>query len=314
MIKLAIISPCYNEEAVLEQSAQRLTALFDQLIGEGTITPDSFVLYVNDGSTDRTWDIIRRLHASNPYVRGLCLAGNVGHQNAIMAGMMKAKDQCDAAITIDADLQDDLNAIPQMIARHEEGFDVVYGVKVSRTADPLAKRMSAQGFYKLQHAMGVNAVYNHADFRLMSAKALHYLAQYPERNLYLRGIIPLMGLKSTTVDDVISPRTAGSSKYTLRKMLRLAFDGITSFSTTPIHWILILGGFALLLCVAMMAHVVWDWCSGNVVTGWSEIMVSIWLVGSIIILSIGVIGLYIGKIYEETKHRPLWFEDEYLGK
>ena len=313
MIKLAIISPCYNEEAVLNDSAHQLTVLLQQLIEAGTISSDSFVLYVNDGSTDRTWEIIRQLHEENHFIHGLCLAGNVGHQNAIMAGMMKARNLCDAAITIDADLQDDLNAIPQMIAKFEEGYDIVYGVKVSRTADPLAKRMSAQGFYKIQHAMGVKAVYNHADFRLMSAKALGYLGQYPERNLYLRGIIPLMGLKSTTVDDVISPRTAGASKYTLQKMLRLAFDGITSFSTTPIQWILVLGFFALILCLAMMVHVVWDWCSGNVVTGWSEIMVSIWLVGSIIILSIGVIGLYIGKIYEEAKHRPLWFEDEYLG-
>lgn len=314
MIKLAIVSPCYNEEAVLDESAQRLTTLFDQLVGGGIISPDSFILYVNDGSKDQTWNIIKRLHASNPYVCGLCLAGNVGHQNAIMAGMMKVKDLCDAAITIDADIQDDLGAIRPMLEKFNEGNDVVYGVKVQRTADPLLKRLSAQTFYKLQSMMGVKAVYNHADFRLMSAKALNYLAQYPERNLYLRGMIPLMGLQSATVEDVISPRTAGASKYTLKKMLRLAFDGITSFSTTPIQWIIGLGLFALLFSVAMQIHVVWDWFCGNAVPGWSEIMVSVWLLGSIIIISIGVVGAYIGKIYAETKHRPLWFESEYLGK
>lgn len=313
MIKLAIVSPCYNEEEVLDESSKRLMALFDKLIVAGIISKDSFVLYVNDGSKDETWEIIKRLHGTNPSICGLCLAGNVGHQNAIMAGMMKVKDMCDAAITIDADIQDDLGAIPRMIEKYKEGNDVVYGVKVSRIADPFLKRMSAQCFYRLQSIMGVKSVYNHADFRLMSAKALRFLSQYPERNLYLRGMIPLMGLKSATVDDVISPRTAGSSKYTLQKMLKLAFDGITSFSTKPISLIVALGFISLLITFIMVVHVFYVWIAGDVVPGWTELMISLWFLGSAILLSVGVIGEYIGKIYAEAKQRPLFFEDEFLG-
>ena len=201
-----------------------------------------------------------------------------------------------------------------MIEKYKEGNDVVYGVKVSRTADPFLKRMSAQCFYKLQSAMGVKSIYNHADFRLMSAKALKYLAQYPERNLYLRGMIPLMGLKSATVDDVISPRTAGSSKYTLHKMLKLAFDGITSFSTKPISLIVALGFISLIITFIMVIHVFYAWIVGDVVPGWTELMISLWFLGSAILLSVGVIGEYIGKIYSESKQRPLYFEDEFIGK
>ena len=231
MIKLATVSPCYNEEDVLRHSAERLTALFERMIADGLISPDSMMVFVNDGSRDRTWQIISELHASNKYVRGINLARNVGHQNAIMAGMMTARQWADAVITIDADLQDDIECIPQMVRHFAEGHDIVYGVKVSRTADPLMKRMSAQAFYKLQKSMGVESVYNHADFRLMSKRALDMLAGYDERNVYLRGLIPMIGLPSTTVDDAISEREAGVSKYTLKKMLNLAVDGITSFST-----------------------------------------------------------------------------------
>ena len=241
MIKLAIVSPCYNEEEVLEQSAARLTALFDELVGKEKISADSFVLFVNDGSKDRTWNIIKKLHKENPYVKGMNLARNVGHQSAIMAGMMTAKDWSDAVVTIDADLQDDLNAIEEMIDAYTAGYDVVYGVKVSRQADPLLKRLSATAFYKLQRRMGVESIYNHADFRFLSRRVLEQLSHYQERNLYLRGIIPLLGFPSTTVDDVIRERTAGSSKYTLRKMLGLALDGITSFSVKPIYGIVYLG-------------------------------------------------------------------------
>lgn len=314
MIKLAIVSPCFNEEEVLDDSIRRLSSLYDELIEKKKITPDSFVLFVNDGSKDNTWEIIKKNHQKNPFVYGLCLAGNVGHQNAIMAGMLKVRNKCDAAITIDADLQDDLSVISQMIDKHEEGSEVVYGVKVSRVADPMLKRVSAQCFYKLQNLMGVNTIYNHADFRLMSNKALNYLALYPERNLYLRGMIPLMGLRSSTVDDVISPRKAGSSKYTLSKMLRLAFDGITSFSTKPILWIVALGFISLFITFIMVVHVFYAWLKGNVVPGWTEIMISLWFLGSAILLSVGVIGQYIGKIYAESKHRPLYLEEDYLGK
>ena len=314
MIKLAIVSPCYNEEEVLEDSAKRVSQLYDELIASQQISKDSFILYVNDGSKDKTWEIIKKLHQENPYIYGLGLAGNVGHQKAIMSGMMKVKDMCDAAITMDADIQDDLNAIPEMIKKFEEGNEVVYGVKVSRTADPFMKRFSAQCFYKLQSMMGVKALYNHADFRLMSAKALNYLSEYPERNLYLRGMIPQMGLKSATVDDVISPRKAGSSKYTLSKMLGLAFDGITSFSIRPMAYIIGLGLISLLISFIMVIHVLWAWLIGETVAGWPEMMISVWFLGSAIIISIGMVGEYVGKIYTETKHRPLYFEDDFLGK
>jgi len=217
MITLATVSPCYNEEEVLRLSVERLTSLFQRMTVEGLISPDSMMVFVNDGSHDRTWDIIRELHQQNPHVRGINLARNVGHQNAIMAGMMTAKGWADAVITIDADLQDDIECIPQMVKDFQSGFDIVYGVKVSRKADPLMKRMTAQAFYKLQASMGVESVFNHADFRLMSRRALQMLEGYDERNLYLRGLIPMIGLPSTTVDDAISERQAGASKYTLKK-------------------------------------------------------------------------------------------------
>lgn len=314
MIKLAIVSPCYNEEDVLDTSAKRLTELFDQLIEKSIITKDSFVLYVNDGSKDKTWDIIKDLNKHNRYIYGLSLAGNVGHQNAIMAGMMKVKDICDACITIDADLQDDLSAIEKMITEKEKGIDVVYGVKISRSGDSAPKRISAQLFYKIQKAMGVKAIYNHADFRLMSKKALNYLSNYPERNLYLRGIIPQMGLKSSTVDDYINPRLAGNSKYTLKKMLNLAFDGITSFSTVPISIIIGLGLISLFISFIMVIHIFYSWAKGNNVPGWTEMMTSLWFIGSVIMISIGVVGLYVGKIYVESKSRPLWLEDEFISQ
>lgn len=312
MIKLAIVSPCYNEEAVIEQSAVKLSSLFKELMSKHKITNDSFVLYVNDGSKDRTWELIKKIHKENSLIHGLCLAGNVGHQNAIMAGMMKVRSMCDAAITIDADLQDDLNSIEKMIDLKEQGNEVVYGVKISRKADSFAKKFSAQAFYKLQHWMGVKTIYNHADFRLMSQKALNALALYPEKNLYLRGVIAGMGLKSATVDDIISDRIAGSSKYTLRKMLRLAFDGITSFTTRPIDFIIGLGMISLLISFIMAIHIFYVWFKGNVVPGWSELMISLWFLGSAIIISIGMVGEYVGKIYKESKNRPLYIEDEFV--
>ena len=241
MIRLATVSPCYNEEEVLRHSVERLTALFERMISEGLISEDSMMVFVNDGSRDRTWQIIRELHAENKFVKGINMSRNVGHQNAIMAGMMTAREWADAVITIDADLQDDIECIPQMVRHFEAGNDIVYGVKVSREADPFMKKFTAQAFYKLQSSMGVESVYNHADFRLMSRRALDMLASYPEHNLYLRGLIPQIGLQHTTVDDVISERFAGQSKYTLGKMLRLALNGITAFSVKPLFLIFNLG-------------------------------------------------------------------------
>ena len=236
MIRLATVSPCYNEEEVLRHSVERLTALFERMISDGLITSDSMMVFVNDGSRDRTWQIIRELHAENKFVKGINMSRNVGHQNAIMAGMMTAREWADAVVTIDADLQDDIECIPQMVRHFEAGNDIVYGVKVSREADPFMKKFTAQAFYKLQSSMGVESIYNHADFRLMSRRALDMLATYPEHNLYLRGLIPQIGLQHATVDDVISERFAGQSKYTLGKMLRLAINGITAFSVKPL-WV-----------------------------------------------------------------------------
>ena len=312
MIRLATVSPCYNEEEVLRLSVERLTTLFERMIGERLISEDSMMVFVNDGSRDKTWKIIRELHGTNKYVRGINLARNVGHQNAIMAGMMTAKDWADAVVTIDADLQDDIECIPEMVRHFEAGNDIVYGVKVSRKADPVMKRLSAQAFYKLQASMGVESVFNHADFRLMSRKALNMLAGYDERNIYLRGLIPLIGLQSTTVDDVIGEREAGTSKYTLRKMLHLAVDGITSFSNRPMQAIFYLGWLFLIIAFCIGIYVVHALIAGTAVPGWSSLILSIWLVGGFILISLGITGMYIGKIYTEVKHRPLYNIQEIL--
>ena len=291
----------------MEQSADYLTALFEELIRQEKISDDSVIVFVNDGSRDRTWEIITRLHSRNPRIRGINLAHNVGHQNAIMAGMMTAKDWADAVITLDADLQDDYRTcIPQMVDDFLSGNDIVYGVKVSRKADPLLKRMSAQAFYRLQEKMGVNSIFNHADFRLMSRQALEMLAGYKERNLYLRGLIPLIGLRSATVDDHISEREAGRSKYTLRKMLNLALDGITSFSVKPIYYVIYLGFLFLLISLGIGVYVIHAFISHTEVAGWASLILSIWLVGAMLMISIGTVGLYIAKIYGEVKHRPLY--------
>ena len=312
MIKLATVSPCYNEEEVLERSVERLTELFGRMIADGKISNDSMMVFVNDGSKDRTWEIIEKLHKENRFVKGINLSRNVGHQNAIMAGMMTARKWADAVVTIDADLQDDLGALEKMVDDCNEGYDIVYGVKVSRKADPLLKRLSAEAFYKMQKSMGVESVLNHADFRLMSRRALDMLAGYPERNLYLRGLVPMVGLKSTTVDDVISEREAGQSKYTLKKMLNLAMDGITSFSVKPINIILYMGILFLVVTLFIALYVVRALILGTAVSGWASLILSIWFVGGFILIALGIVGLYIGKIYTEVKGRPLYNIQEVL--
>ena len=312
MIRLATVSPCFNEEDVLRHSVERLTELFGRMKTEGLISDDSMMVFVNDGSRDATWPLIQQLHSENKYVRGINLARNVGHQNAIMAGMMTARQWADAVVTIDADLQDDIECIPRMVRLLADGHDIVYGVKVSRQADPLLKRMSAQAFYKLQSTMGVESVYNHADFRLMSRRALDMLADYDERNLYLRGLIPQIGLPSATVDDVISERYAGQSKYTLQKMLNLALNGITSFSVKPMYAIFHLGLVFLLVAVCIGIYVLHALITGTAVPGWASLILSIWSVGGFILISIGVTGVYIGKIYTEVKRRPLYHIEEIL--
>lgn len=312
MIRLATVSPCYNEEEVLRHSAERLTVLFERMIAEGLIARDSAIVFVNDGSRDNTWDIIHQLHEENKFVRGINMSRNVGHQNAIMAGMMTAREWADAVITLDADLQDDIECIPRMVKDFEAGNDIVYGVKVSRDADPIMKKLTAQAFYKLQNSMGVESVYNHADFRLMSRRALDMLSTYKEHNLYLRGLIPLIGLQHTTVDDVISERFAGQSKYTLGKMLRLALNGITAFSVRPLFVIYNIGILFLIIAFLIGIYVTYSLIAGHVVQGWASLMLSIWLVGGFILISLGITGTYIGQIYTEVKRRPLYHIQEIL--
>lgn len=312
MIKLATVSPCYNEEEVLRHSVERLTALFERMIKDGLISEDSMMVFVNDGSRDRTWEIISELHRENKFVCGINLAHNVGHQNAIMAGMMTVRTWADAIITLDADLQDDIECIPQMVQKMEAGNDIVYGVKVSREADPLMKRMTAQAFYKLQDSMGVESIYNHADFRLLSRRALDMLAEYKEHNLYLRGLIPMIGLPHTTVDDVISERFAGQSKYTLGKMLGLALNGITAFSVKPLYVVFNIGMLFLVIAFGIAVYVAYALITGAAVPGWSSLILSIWLVGGFILISMGIIGAYVGKIFTEVKQRPLYHVQEIL--
>ena len=312
MIRLATVSPCYNEEEVLRHSVERLTALFERMMSEGLISKDSMMVFVNDGSRDRTWEIIKELHKENQYVRGINLAHNAGHQNAILAGMMTAREWADAVVTLDADLQDDIECIPQMVRHFEEGNDIVYGVKVSREADPFMKKFTAQAFYRLQNQMGVESVYNHADFRLMSRRALDMLSEYKEHNLYLRGLIPQIGLPHTTVNDVISERYAGSSKYTFGKMMGLALNGITAFSVKPLYVIFNIGLLFLIIAFIIGLYVAYSLIVGTAVQGWASLMLSIWLVGGFVLTSLGIIGTYIGKIYTEVKQRPLYHIQEIL--
>lgn len=313
MIRLAIVCPCYNEEAVIDSSAEKLRELISKLSNEGKITADSFVLFVNDGSRDRTWEIIKSLHSTDPvHFKGVDLAHNAGHQKAILAGMLTAVETADAVVTIDVDLQDDIEAIDKMVDAYEQGYDVVYGVKVSRKADPAMKRLTAVAFYKLQRKLGVETVYNHADFRFMSRRVVEELSRYEERNLFLRGIIPLIGFRSTTVDDVISERQAGESKYTMSKMLTLALNGITSFSVKPIYSILSTGLVFVFVAIGIGIYVMWSLFTGTAEHGWASLMLSIWFVGGMILLAIGMVGLYVGRIFIEVKRRPMYHISEKL--
>ena len=310
--KLIIVSPCYNEEAILRYSADTLTSFLKRVIALGKIAPSSRILYVNDGSRDRTWSLIEELHKDNSFVEGLSLAKNVGSELAVMAGMMVARERADIVVTIDADLQDDVEAIEEMINHYLEGCDIVYGVKTSREADPWLKRITAEGFYRLQQNMGINVIFNHTNFRLMSKRALEALSEYSECNLYLRGIIPQLGFRSAEVEDVIRERTAGESKYNYTKLLLLAVDGITSFSTKPISFIVGMGLFSLLISIVMAIYVLVSYVEHLSVPGWASLMLSLWFIGSMLLLSIGVVGQYIGKIYIEVKARPRYHIDQYL--
>ncbi len=309
---LYLVIPCYNEEAVLPETARRLREKYDALIKAGKIDPESRIVFVNDGSRDKTWDMIADLHASDPTFRGICLSRNRGHQNALMAGLMTVRTECDAAISMDADLQDDIDAIDEMVDRFAEGYEVVYGVRSSRKKDTFFKRTTAQGFYRLMSGMGVETVYNHADFRLMSRRALEALSEFGEVNLFLRGIVPLVGFRSTNVTYERGERFAGESKYPLKKMVAFAFEGITSMSIKPIRMIASLGALVFAVSIGILIYSLIRHFTGHTVEGWTFLAVSIWGLGGIQLLAIGVIGEYIGKIYLEAKHRPKYIISEYL--
>ena len=305
MDKLAIVVPCYNEEEVLKIASQALRGVLDDLIGKGKIAEDSFILFVNDGSRDRTWDLIEEEHKLHPVqVLGVKLAGNVGHQFALTAGLITAKDMSDVTISIDADLQDDVNVIEEMIDKFHAGNDIVYGVRRERKTDTFFKRTTAQAFYKLMAMMGVKTVYNHADFRLMSKRAVEQFSQYKETNLFLRGMMPLIGYQTDNVYYDRKERVAGESKYPLKKMLALAFNGISSFSVKPISLILGLGVFIIVCSLLAMVYAFISFFTGHVVPGWTSLILSIWFLGGLQLLAIGLVGQYIGKIYIEVKQRP----------
>lgn len=304
MTTLYVVVPCYNEEEVLPETSKRLAVKLTDLESQGRISPDSRVLFVDDGSKDRTWQMISELHRQDPRFGGVKLSRNRGHQNALLAGLMTAKSLCDAAISMDADLQDDINAMDRMLDAYEDGCDVVYGVRSSRAKDTFFKRATAQGFYKFMKLMGVDIVYNHADYRLMSRRALEGLEKFDEVNLFLRGIVPLIGYKSTSVEYERAERFAGESKYPLKKMLAFAFDGITSFSVKPIRWVTGLGFLIFAASILAMIYILVVKLLGHTVAGWSTTAASIWLLGGIQLLCVGIVGEYIGKIYIEVKSRP----------
>ena len=309
---LAIVVPCYKEEAVLHETHKRLSQLLDRLATKERISPKSYILYVNDGSTDRTWEIIKEFYKNTSYACGLNLAGNVGHQNALMAGLNAVKERCDAAISIDADLQDDVNVIPEMVERYMEGNDIVYGVRRERKTDTFFKRTTALAFYRLMKTMGAKSVYNHADYRLMSSRAIQQLCRFRERNLYLRGLVPLIGYQTACVYYNRDKRFAGESKYPFKKMLNFAIDGLTSFSVKPVRMIFWLGCIFLLIALCVTIWTLRAYFLHDTVPGWSSLMISLWLVGGTILVSLGIVGEYIGKIYIEVKDRPRYNEEELL--
>lgn len=311
---LYLVIPCYNEEAVLRETAKQLLAKMNSMFERGMISRESKIMFVNDGSKDKTWEIIEELHASNPIYSGVKLSRNKGHQNALLAGLMTAKEKADITISLDADLQDDVDVIDQMVEKYQEGNDIVYGVRSARKTDTFFKKFTAQGFYKLMQAMGVEIVYNHADYRLMSKRALEGLAEFKEVNLFLRGIVPLIGYKSDTVTYERHERFAGESKYPLKKMLAFATDGITSFSIKPIRLITAFGILIFAISILMLFYSLVVHFMGKTVAGWTSMIISIWAIGGLQLLAIGIVGEYIGKIYLETKERPKYIIETVLDE
>lgn len=311
---LYVVVPCYNEQEVLGETSKRLNSKFQDLIDAGTISEQSRIVFVSDGSKDQTWNIIQELHRQSKRFSGINLSRNRGHQNALLAGLMTAKDHADMVISMDADLQDDINAMDEMIAKFYEGCDIVYGVRSKRETDTAFKKLTAEGFYKMMNWMGANTVYNHADYRLMSKRALDGLAMFKEVNLFLRGMVPMIGYQTDIVYYERSERFAGESKYPLKKMINFAIEGITSLSTKPIKMITHLGIFVFLFSFVILLYSVVRYFLGYTVIGWTTTIVSIWAIGGLILLSLGVIGEYIGKIYLESKERPRYLIEEFLNE
>ncbi|MBJ2183591.1 MAG: glycosyltransferase family 2 protein [Muribaculaceae bacterium] len=308
--RIAIVLPCYNEQEVLPTTARTLLDLLDRFSADGLVAPDSYILCSNDGSRDATRRIIADLHAADPRLKGITLAHNRGQQPALLAGLMTVRDHCDAAITIDADLQDNPEMMREMIELFRRGTDIVYGVRSSRDTDSWFKRVTAQSFYRFQNAMGLQTIYNHADYRLMSRRALDILSQYGESNLYLRGIMPDIGLSTAVVEYARTERTAGESKYPLSKMIALSIDGITSFTAKPMRIIFLVGLCLMVVDIMVALWVLYVHMAHHTVSGWSSLMLSVWFLGSLILMAIGIVGEYIGKIFVEVKHRPRYNIEE----
>ena len=309
---LYLVIPCYNEQEVLPETSRRLKEKMESLMDRNMISCDSKIMFVNDGSKDRTWEMIEELHDQDPLYQGVKLSRNRGHQNALLGGLMTAKEYADMVISLDADLQDDIDVIDQFVEKYYEGCDIVYGVRSARTTDTFFKRFTAEGFYKIINLMGGEVVFNHADYRLMSKRALNELANYKEVNLFLRGIVPMIGFKTDVVTYERHERLAGESKYPLKKMLALAVDGITSLSIKPIRFIVFLGFMIFMCSILMLIYSLVQHFLGNTSIGWTSLIVSIWAIGGLQRLAIGVIGEYIGKIYLETKERPRYIIEKVL--
>ena len=309
---LYMVIPCYNEQEVLHETARQLKEKMESLKSRNMISDKSRIVFVNDGSKDNTWQIIEELHQSDSIFRGIKLSRNKGHQNALMAGLMTVKNECDAAISLDADLQDDINAIDAMVEKFSEGCDIVYGVRSARKTDTFFKKFTAESFYKIMEKMGVEVTYNHADYRLMSKRALDALEQFKEVNLFLRGIVPMIGYKTDCVYYERKERFAGESKYPLKKMIAFAMEGITSLSVKPIGMITALGVGIFTISIIMLIYFLVRHFMGQTVEGWTSLAVSVWAIGGLQLLAIGIIGEYIGKIYLETKARPKFIIEKYL--
>lgn len=311
---LYLVLPCYNEEEVLPETAVQLETKMQNLIEEKIISSKSRIMFVNDGSKDRTWNLIQDLHQKNVLFSGVNLSRNRGHQNALLAGLMTAKNYADMVISMDADLQDDIDVIDKMVDKYlNEGCDVVYGVRSSRETDTVFKRVTAESFYKFMKMLGADTVYNHADCRLMSRRALEGLEEFRETNLFLRGIVPMVGFKSAIVTYKRNERFAGESKYPLKKMISFAMEGVTSLSDKPIRMVTGTGVFVFLISIAMLIYILIRYFTGHTVIGWASVTVSVWAIGGLMLLSIGVIGEYVGKIYMETKQRPRFIIEEVLN-